>query len=63
MAQLHIWVICKDGKMVKDFDFSGTQLTSNIRLAAQYVNRKSAIVAAQALGKQYGPGYTVKQWQ
>lgn len=63
MAQLHIWVICKGSKMVMDYDFSGTQLTNDIRLAAQYVNRKAAIVAAQAYGKQYGPGYTVKQWQ
>ena len=63
MAQLHIWVICKDGKMVKDFDFFGKELTTQIDLAAQYTNRKAAIVAAQAYGKQYGPGYTVKRWQ
>lgn len=55
---MKVYTIKKNNKYVKDFT-DGEKLTNSLSQAEKYTSKKSAIVAAQMYGKQFGKGFVV----
>ena len=55
---MKIYLVMKNGAYAKDFS-DGKKTTRDFSLAEKFVDRKSALVAAQTYSKNHGKGFHV----